>query len=36
MTLGSENLSNATNNVCIVRIKLNAGQIISSLSIGAA
>jgi hypothetical protein len=36
MTLGSENLSNATNNVCIVRIKLNAGQIISSLSIGTA
>jgi len=36
MTLGAENLSNATNNVCMVRIKLEAGQIISSLSIGEA
>jgi hypothetical protein len=36
MTLGSENLSNATNNVCMVRIKLGAGQSITSLSIGVA
>ena len=34
MTLGTANLSNATNNVCLVRIALTSGQSISSLSIG--
>lgn len=36
MTLGSENLSNSSNNVCLVRIALNAGQKITALSIGVA
>ena len=36
MTLGSENLSNATGNVLLVRIALTSGQSITSLSIGAA
>jgi len=36
MTLGSENMSNATGNVVLVRIALSSGQSISSLSIGAA
>lgn len=34
MTLGGENLTNATNNVCLVRIALNAGQTVTALSIG--
>ena len=34
MTLGTANLSNATNNVCLVRIALASGESISSLSIG--
>ncbi len=33
LTLGSENMSNATGNVVLVRIALNPGQTISSLSI---
>ena len=36
MTLGTANLSNATGNVCLVRIALTSGQSISSLSIGVA
>ena len=35
MTLGTANLSNATNNVCLVRIALASGQSVSALSIGA-
>ena len=34
MTLGTANLSNATNNVCIVRIALASGESVSALSIG--
>jgi hypothetical protein len=34
MTLGTANLSNATNNVCLVRIALASGESISALSIG--
>lgn len=33
LTLGSENMSNATGNVVLVRIALNTGQTVSSLSI---
>lgn len=33
MTLGTENLSNATNNVALVRIALTSGQSVTSLSI---
>jgi hypothetical protein len=36
MTLGSENMSNATNNVVLVRIALASGESISSLSVGVA
>ena len=36
MTLGSENMSNATGNVVLVRIALTSGQSVTSLSIGAA
>jgi hypothetical protein len=36
MTLGAENMSNATNNVVLVRIALAAGQDITSVSIGEA
>jgi len=36
MTLGTENMSNATGNVMLVRIALTSGQSISSLSIGVA
>ena len=36
MTLGSENMSNATNNVVLVRIALTTGKQITSLSIGEA
>ena len=36
MTLGSENMSNATDNVVLVRIALAAGKEITSLSIGEA
>jgi hypothetical protein len=36
MTLGSENMSNATGNVVLVRIALSSGQSITSLSIGVA
>jgi len=36
MTLGSENMSNATGNVVLIRIALNSGQSVTSLSIGAA
>ena len=36
LTLGSENMSNATGNVVLVRIALENNQTISSLSIGAA
>ena len=36
MTLGSENMSNATGNVVLIRIALTSGQSITSLSIGAA
>ena len=34
MTLGTANLSNATGNVCLVRIALASGQSVSALSIG--
>lgn len=34
MTLGSENLTNATNNVCLVRIALGTNQTVTQLSIG--
>lgn len=33
LTLGTENLSNATNNVCLIRIALAAGQSITTLGI---
>jgi len=36
MTLGSENMSNATGNVVLIRIALNSGQSVTSLSIGVA
>ena len=36
MTLGSENVSNATGNVVLIRIALTSGQSITSLSIGDA
>ncbi len=36
MTLGSENMSNATGNVVLIRIALASGQSVTSLSIGAA
>lgn len=36
MTLGSENMSNATNNVVLVRVALASGKQITSLSIGEA
>ena len=36
MTLGSENMSNATGNVVLVRIALASGESISSLSVGVA
>ena len=36
MTLGNENMSNATGNVVLVRIALNSGQSVTSLSIGVA
>lgn len=36
MTLGSENMSNATDNVVLVRIALSAGKEITGLSIGEA
>ena len=36
MTLGEENMSNATGDVVLVRIALSAGESISSLSIGVA
>ena len=36
MTLGSENMSNATGNVVLVRIALASGQSISALSVGVA
>ena len=36
MTLGEENMSNATGNVVLVRIALTSGQSISSLNITEA
>lgn len=36
MTLGTENMSNATGNVMLVRVKLGSGDTITSLSIGVA
>jgi hypothetical protein len=36
MTLGAENLSNATGNVCLVRIQLATTDYVNSISIGAA
>jgi hypothetical protein len=36
MTLGTENMSNATGNVVLVRIALASGQSVTSLSIGVA
>ena len=36
MTIGTANLSNATGNVCLIRIALTSGQSISALSIGVA
>ena len=36
MTLGAENMSNATNNVVLVRIGLESGKQITSISIGEA
>jgi len=34
MTLGSENMSNAQDNVVLVRIALSSGQSVTSLNIG--
>ena len=36
MTLGSENLSNATGKNCLIRVRLDNGQSLSSISIEAA
>jgi hypothetical protein len=36
MTLGEENMSNATGNVVLVRIALASGQSVSSISIAEA
>ena len=36
MTLGSENMSNATGSVVLVRVALTSGQSISSIGIGVA
>ena len=36
MTLGSENMSNATNNVVLVRVALTSGQEITNIAIGEA
>jgi len=36
MTLGEENMSNATGNVVLVRIALTSGQSVTALSIGEA
>lgn len=36
MTLGTENMTNATNNVVLVRIALASGQTITALSVGVA
>ena len=36
MTLGSENMSNARNNVVLVRIALASGESVTALSIGVA
>jgi hypothetical protein len=36
MTLGTENMANATGNVALVRIALTSGQSITSLGIGVA
>jgi 3D (Asp-Asp-Asp) domain-containing protein len=36
MTLGSENMSNATSNVVLVRIALSSGESVTALSIGEA
>ena len=36
MTLGSENMSNATNNVVLVRVGLTSGQQITNIAIGEA
>jgi hypothetical protein len=36
MTLGSENLSNATGKNCLIRIRLDNGQSLTSVSIEAA
>ena len=36
MTLGSENMSNATGNVVLVRIALASGETVSALSVGVA
>ena len=36
VSIGTANLSNATGNVCLVRIALTSGQSITALSIGVA
>ena len=36
MTLGNQNMSDATGNVVLVRIALNSGQSVTGLSIGVA
>jgi hypothetical protein len=36
MTLGTENMTNATNQVVLVRIALASGQIVTALSVGVA
>ena len=36
LTLGSENMSNSTGNVVLVRIALASGESVSSISVGAA
>ena len=36
MTIGTANLSNATGNVCLIRIALTSGQSVTGLSIGVA
>jgi hypothetical protein len=36
MTLGAENMSNATGNVVLVRIALASGETVTSIGIGEA
>jgi hypothetical protein len=36
MTLGTENMTNATNQVVLVRLALASGQTVTALSVGVA